>query len=249
MEPIVSVVIPTFVESELSFSRFKRLIESIQWQNFSNIQVVVSDHSSDNRVEDFLKSTSLRFKYVSNRKDLGNSSANTNLGLSIADGEFIQVMHCDDWYIDRNAISLFVQELTRLPGVHWGVFAFDHCDEEEDRIFNPIIPSISRSLGNPSTTFFRQHCTYQVKFDNCLININDFDFHQCLLLNFGPPLIIREICIRIGMSNANVAKSLTQKRVLQEFKYHENKIELQHGNLIRDYQRRATINHSQCLEV
>ena len=232
----MSIVIPAFVNTESSLSRLKRLIESIQSQTFNDVEVVVADHSLGDRAETYLRNASLRIKYIRNHHDLGNSSANTNLGLSIAEGELIQVMHCDDWYSSHDAISLFVQELNRLPGVHWGVFAFDHWDEESDHIYNPLIPSLDRSLGNPSTTFFRRHCAQQVKFDNCLININDHDFHQSLLFRFGPPVIIREYCVRIGMSDANVAKKLSQKRMLQEIRYHQHKLDLQYDNLKRNYE-------------
>lgn len=235
----MSIVIPTFTDTELSLLRFKRLIQSVESQTFDDVEIVVADHSIDNRVETFLQNSPLRIKYTRNYQNLGNSSANTNLGLSMAQGEFIQVMHCDDWYSSPDAIALFVHELHRLPGVSWGVFAFDHWDEASDRIYNTVIPSLDRTLGNPSTTFFRQHCTNYVEFDNCLIYINDRDFHQNLLLRFGPPLIIREICIRIGMSATNVAKTLSQKRILQEMRYFEHKHQLQGDNFRRDCERRT----------
>lgn len=238
MRPKVSIVIPTFTETDLSHSRFMRLIKSIESQTFDDLEIVIADHSIDGRVETLLQSSPLRIKYIKNYQNLGNSSANTNLGLSMSRGELIQVMHCDDWYSSPDAISLFVQELNRLPGVSWGVFGFDHWDEEANRIYNPIIPSLDRTLGNPSTTFFRQRCTNHMEFDNSLIYINDHDFHQSLLLRFGPPLIIRDICIRIGMSTTNVAQTLSQERILHEMSYFEHKRELQIDNLKRDCKRR-----------
>ena len=230
----MSVVIPAFVDSESSLSRLMRLFESVVSQSFDDVEVVVSDHSMDDRVETYLQDLPLRIKYVRNHSHLGNSSSNTNLALSLAEGEFIQVMHCDDWYSSQDAISLLVREFNRLPRVHWGVFAFDHWDEESDLTYNPLIPSVDRSLGNPSTTFFRRNCIQQVTFDCSLININDHDFHQSLLFRFGPPIIIRELCVRIGMSDSNVAKTLGQKRLRQELRYLELKLDLQYDNVLRD---------------
>ena len=230
----MSVVIPAFVDSESSLSRLMRLFESVVSQSFDDVEVVVSDHSMDDRVETYLQDLPLRIKYVRNHSHLGNSSSNTNLALSLAEGEFIQVMHCDDWYSSQDAISLLVREFNRLPRVHWGVFAFDHWDEESDLTYNPLIPSVDRSLGNPSTTFFRRNCIQQVTFDCSLININDHDFHQSLLFRFGPPIIIRELCVRIGMSDSNVAKTLSQKRLRQELRYLELKLDLQYDNVLRD---------------
>ena len=239
MSPTVSIVIPAFAASESALSRLMRLFESIASQSFNDVEVVVSDHSLDDRVETYLQNFPLRIKYIRNHHDFGNSSANTNLALSMVEGEFIQVMHCDDWYSSRDAIALLVQELNRLPRVHWGVFAFDHWDEESDQIYSPLFPSMERTLGNPSTTFFRRNCIQKVTFDCCLININDHDFHQSLLFSFGPPIIVRELCVRIGMSDSNVAKTLSQKRLLQEMRYHEQKWDLQYDNLWRDYKIRV----------
>ena len=233
----MSIVVPTYVSSNSRLEMFKKLITSAISQSFRDFEIVVTDHTEDDRVKRLLADLPLRIKYVRNTRDFGNSSANMNLGMFLAEGELIHIMHCDDWYCSNEALALLVEEMDRLPSVHWGAFAFDHWDEETERVFNPISPSPDRTLGCPSTTFFRRHCIQTVNFDESLIYINDHDFHQSLLLSFGPPIIIRQTCVRIEMSADNLAKKLSEDRLVTETEYFELKVALKLENLQRSHRR------------
>src|SRR5687767_8300464 len=93
--PLVSICIPAYK----NVSYLGRLLDSIAEQTFADFEVVITDDSPDNSVEDFLKNYS-RIETISYYRNVPacGTPENWNAGIRKARGKWIKLMHDDDWF-------------------------------------------------------------------------------------------------------------------------------------------------------
>lgn len=89
---MISVIIPAY-NGELFI---ERCLESVFWQSYSNIEVIVINDGSTDNTETILNKYAERIRYVyhSNR----GPSAARNQGLKLAEGEFVAFLDADDYW-------------------------------------------------------------------------------------------------------------------------------------------------------
>lgn len=112
-EVLISIIVPVYnVEKYI-----KRTIESIQNQDYKNIEIiVVDDGSPDNSayIINSLAQKDTRIKVI--HKENGGVSSARNRGLEVATGEYITFVDGDDW-IEKDYVSYFFMLLQKY-----------HCD-------------------------------------------------------------------------------------------------------------------------
>src|SRR6478735_2601277 len=106
MSAKISICIPAYKRT----AYLKRLLDSVAIQTFKDFEVIVSDDSPDNSVETVCNEYAEKFKllYFKNAAALG-TPANWNFGISKANGDWIKLMHDDDWFADENALAVFAR--------------------------------------------------------------------------------------------------------------------------------------------
>ena len=113
--PFISVCIPTYNRPDL----FCRLMDSLQAQKGVEFEVVISDDSTDNRIQKCVELrnkdfSSKRLRYWKNPTSLGPSQ-NWNKSISLAKGRYIKIMHHDDWFPQDNCLLRFEQLAQHYP--------------------------------------------------------------------------------------------------------------------------------------
>src|SRR5438067_7973037 len=99
--PKVSVCIPTFRQPEC----FRRALVSVLEQEFADLEVIVTDDSLNDDIMSVVQEASdPRIIYVKNEVRLG-PPLNWNEGIHLARGEYIKVLHHDDWLAQRDALK------------------------------------------------------------------------------------------------------------------------------------------------
>lgn len=100
MEPMVSVVIPTYKRSEM----LPRAIKSVLGQTYKNVQVIVVDDNNPDseyrvRTTEIMHQfdDDLRVKYVLHEKNM-NGSVARNTGIRNADGDIVAFLDDDDFF-------------------------------------------------------------------------------------------------------------------------------------------------------
>ena len=89
----------------------ERLLESIKVQSFTDYEVVVTDDSPDGSVEEVVRRAEVPgIVYVRNAVRKG-ATGNWNEAVRHASGEYIKIMHHDDWFTDRDCLARFVEML------------------------------------------------------------------------------------------------------------------------------------------
>ncbi len=108
--PAVSICIPAYENPE----GIKRLLRSVAAQSFRDIEVILTDDSKTDGVENAVKDCGVPVQYHRNVPSLG-AVCNWNRAISLARGRYIKIMHHDDWFADENSLQRFVDLLEKDP--------------------------------------------------------------------------------------------------------------------------------------
>lgn len=202
-------------------TRLQQLIRSICYQTFTDYQVIVSDHSTNNDIKEVCESLefdSLKIQHFFNDYKRGSSSANINSAIKKAKSDIIKVMFQDDFFIDKDALKKISSR-----DFKWGVCGCVHSKEDENVFYNRLIPYWQdniregiNTLGGPSCLYFTPT---DLRFDERLLWFMDTDFYYNMYKRYGKPSIIEEplYCSRDSInsvSNTLINDELVKKETL-----------------------------------
>lgn len=106
--PLISICIPAYKNVDF----LKRLLDSIVRQDFKDYEVIVTDDSPDNRVQLLIKEYEGRMPQLHYWKNdpAEGMPQNWNTALKKARGEWIKMMHDDDWFARADSLSQFASQ-------------------------------------------------------------------------------------------------------------------------------------------
>lgn len=213
-KPVISICIPAYKRVD----SLQRLLESITIQTFKDFEVVITDDSPDDSVQILADTFKEKFllKYSKNSTTLG-TPANWNACIDRASGEWIKIMHDDDWFANENSLALFAARINDD-----GKFIF--CDyqsiNEENKVAKksaisnswktritkePYTLYAKNMIGPPSVTLI--HKSIMEKFDTDLKWLVDVDFYISVLSKEKKIIHINEPLISIGLSETQVTNA------------------------------------------
>lgn len=113
MTPKVSICIPAYRQTEF----LARTLDSISHQHFQDYEVVISDDSPDAVVESLVREYDFgtKLRYIRNAARMG-SPANWNQAVRCCRGEYVKMMHHDDWFASPTSLGQFVALLDNNTG-------------------------------------------------------------------------------------------------------------------------------------
>lgn len=209
----VSICIPAYKD----FHGIRRLLNSIRTQNFSDYEIVLTDDTPDDSVRKILDEyNDLEIRYFHNDSPLG-ACGNWNRSLDEACGEYIKIMHQDDFFTFDNSLSEFVAMLDDNPDAVMGFCGsrqttikendpydisdfFDRCISDENLSnFEKDYRDLYNGdwVGAPSATIYR-NC--DKRFDAELTWIIDVDFYMSLLSGGQKFICSKAPLVSIGVS-------------------------------------------------
>ena len=151
--PKVSICIPTYNQIEY----LERCLKSLLIQDYLDYEVIISDDSTTDAVKKYIDS--LEFKgsilYFHNSPSLG-SPKNWNNAVSKANGEFIKILHHDDFFTETYSLKTYVELLENNPEVD---FAFSSTlvwsiNENKKHIHKCSTKNFQRLTLEPEFLFF-----------------------------------------------------------------------------------------------
>lgn len=153
ISPKVSICIPAYNQPSL----FKRTLYSVFIQDYKDYEVIITDDSPDDCIREIIKEFPAfeKLSYYKNEKRKG-SPGNWNEAIDHAKGEYIKILHHDDWFFDKNSLNNFVELLERNRDAD---FAFSSSQEYgPDRTFrysySPTKEQINKLKRYPFSLFF-----------------------------------------------------------------------------------------------
>lgn len=108
MSKKVSICIPVYKQKEY----LKKCLESVLIQDFIDYEIIISDDTPDDSLEVFIKSIlgDRAYIYSRNKPALGTPQ-NWNSAIEKATGQYIKVLHHDDFFTQTNSLKLMVEEI------------------------------------------------------------------------------------------------------------------------------------------
>ncbi len=224
----VSICIPAYKQPDF----LKRCLNSILEQDFSDYEIIITDDSPNDVLTQLVGTyTDERIRYYKNEKPLG-SPRNWNEAIRKAKGEYIKILHHDDWFSKPESLRAFVNLLDTNPDVDIAFSACCNADNSRgnkelhvvsganiSRLKqNPRLLLLGNILGAPSVCIFRNNKDYM--FTPELIWLVDTDFYirvaQRHSFAYTP-----DILINVGVSEHQITQSeLTNYKVRISEKIH-----------------------------
>jgi glycosyltransferase involved in cell wall biosynthesis len=186
VSPKVSICIPTYKQP----SFFKRTLYSVFIQDYKDYEVIITDDSPDDCIKEIIKEFPdfEKLSYYKNEKRKG-SPGNWNEAIDHAKGEYIKILHHDDWFFDKNSLNNFVKLLEKNTDAD---FAFSSSQEYgPERTFrylysptkeqinklkrDPFYLFLGNFIGCPSATIYKRKINKL--FDSKLKYTVDLDFY------------------------------------------------------------------------
>ena len=206
--PAISICIPAYKHVEF----LQRLLDSIALQTFTDYEVVITDDSPDVGLQVFLHKnyTDARIKYYKNQKVLG-SPENWNESMRKATGDWIKMMHDDDWFASPTALESFFKATT--TGNHKFICsAFYRVDLDNDVQPTAVIMSENKwqsiqkqpinlyannCIGHPSVSLIKR--SVNAYYDSRMTWLVDLDYYIGLIKKYDS-FYINQPLVKIGMS-------------------------------------------------
>jgi len=203
----VSICIPAYLQTTF----LTKTLDSILVQDYKDFEVIITDDSPDDTVKKLVERYDFggRLRYIKNQVRKG-TPANWNEAISFATGDYIKIMHHDDWFTQSSSLQEFVDLLDRNPKADfafsgYNVIAGDFkyygfIGSQRSKQFknDPYLLLLGNYVGVPSVTIFKRN--YIGTFDESLKWLVDVDFYvQCFENN--PDFVAKDKAL-INMCNS-----------------------------------------------
>lgn len=205
-DPLISICVPAYKKPQYVV----RLLESVFQQEYKNVEIIISDDSPDEDTKEAIEpfQNKLRIRYFHNQPPL-KSPRNWNNAMDKAEGDFVVLMHQDDWYHSATALSTF------LDAFRDGRIDFVFCqntaiDENGSKIILQAIPSLlnrlsstpnhlllAQVIGPPGNTMLRNKVG--IRYDERFIWLVDVDYYVRLLKKGCRYFYIEKHLVSIGL--------------------------------------------------
>lgn len=213
-EPVhISICIPAYK----NIRYVKRLLDSIAIQTYKDYEVIVTDDSPNEDISNLCKEYEGAFQlhYFKNAIAL-DTPENWNEGLRKANGQWIKIMHDDDWFSSEKSLEEFAKATEAHPDCNFFFSAYTNIYEGENRnkrmflkpfwkkaIQSPAVLLADNVIGPPSVALHKN--TKQVFYDRSMKYIVDIDFYIRFLEN-AKWVYIDKPLINVGINSAQVTK-------------------------------------------
>lgn len=181
----ISICIPVYNQIEF----LGRTLESIKNQTFLDYEIIITDDSTNADVSDLISSFDFKekLKYIHNLERLG-SPQNWNKCIDLATGDYIKIMHHDDWFTSEDSLKQLYKTIIKEDKS----FIFPNAEviraKSSTKVNyqpglnnilllkkNPNVLFYGNFIGAPSMTLYKRDP--EIIFDNNLKWLVDVDFY------------------------------------------------------------------------
>ena len=182
---------------EFQFQKFRD-------QTYKDFEVVISDHSKDNNIENLCKKydSILNINYARNEENRGNFTDNTNRAMKRCKGDVIKILFQDDFLWDEYSLEKINEAFDE--NTNWLVTSCEHTHDgvnfhrRHDPRYSEDIYTGNNTIGNPSVLSIRRNKD-MLFFDARMLWTVDVDYYKRLYDKFGAPTILNDITVVIRL--------------------------------------------------
>jgi glycosyltransferase involved in cell wall biosynthesis len=221
--PFFSICIPAYKNIDF----LKRLLDSVLIQSFTDFEIIITDDSPDDSILNFLTSSKIinKVSYFKNLISLGTPE-NWNEGIRHAKGDWIKIMHDDDWFDSEHALQVFYDHAKNAKtnfifSAYFNIYINKNnkrelitCPESRyKRVLKFPANLYSKNIIGPPSVILVKNCDIQL-YDNQMKWLVDIDYY-IRILNKIQPLYIHQPLICVGMSNVQVTTYTHNKPAIE----------------------------------
>jgi glycosyltransferase involved in cell wall biosynthesis len=219
----ISICIPAYKNPEF----LTRLLDSIAIQTFKDFEVIITDDSPDGEIAKLAENYSAQFhiQYFRNTPPAGTPE-NWNRALQKAGGQWIKLMHDDDWFSNKASLERFAAMATEHQETSFIYSAYEKIIIGSDQRLpvlagkfwlrrlskNPTILFARNIIGPPSVTM--QRAGIDLNYDKQLKWVVDIDYYIRWLKN-SKAFYIAETLINVGISDQQVTMDCFRRRPIE----------------------------------
>lgn len=137
----------------------------------------------------------------------GLMAENTNSAIKKAKGDLIKIMYMDDYFSHKHALK-------RIVDAFKGNWLINACDTNPNPHWVDDIETGNNKLGSPSCLTMKNGLN--IYFDERMSWLLDCDLYRRLYDQYGPPTILPDICVNIGVHDGQMTNLLTNEEKLSE---------------------------------
>ncbi|RYD98565.1 MAG: glycosyltransferase [Sphingobacteriales bacterium] len=216
---LVSICIPCYKNE----TKLQRLLESIAIQSFTNYEIILTDDSPDGKVLKLVQSkfSQLPIQYYKNENALG-SPENWNSAIAKAKGDWIKIMHHDDYFAHKDSLKNFFEATSEETDFIFCNYINVYEEDNRKEIFRfpkakmkallkePMLLNAKNIIGNPSCTLIR--ATFKsIVYDNTFIWKVDLEYYINLLKNGARIAHVDQELIYVGMGSGQITNRVKLK--------------------------------------
>lgn len=198
--PKISIAIPVYISNNKDIDYLEKSFEIIKNQSFKDYEVIVSDNSLNEFVKNICDKYSKYFSllYKKNSEYIG-MSANSNYAMDLCSGEYIKILHCDDFLFSNKSLEIIVECLDNNPNKYWLVNGFNHTRDGKN-FFDERIPQYPKHLlignnllGCPSNVTIRNK---DIEYFDPNVNMGmDVEWYHRLRMKYGMPIFLEKTLV------------------------------------------------------
>ena len=228
---LLSVCIPAYKNPET----LKHALHCLQIQTFRDFEVIVTDDSPNNSVENVIRSidfpADIPLHYFRNNPALGTPE-NWNEAMRKANGDFILLHHHDDWLTQAQSLEKLIIPLLHHPQAGFSFGMVDIFDTQSQKLLyrntltaekrkiletQPEQLTVGNFIGPPTAVLFRRN--EKLWFDSKIKWLVDTDFF-IRLVRLSPVFeYVPEPLVGIGIHETQVTKSVLKDKNLLLYEY------------------------------
>lgn len=220
--PLISICIPAYKR----VTYLKRLLDSIAIQIFTDFEVVINDDSPDDSVEKLVDVYRKKFLIVYYHNQVAKGTpANWNAAINRASGQWIKLMHDDDWFNHPDSLDIFAEETKKGRKFIFSAYAnsVDNNSAPVEKhvrhswkqkiIMEPMTLLAYNVVGPPSVTLV--HKSVHQEYDERMKWRVDMDFYVRILLQEQDYNYIDKVLINVGISETQVTNYCFQNPMVE----------------------------------
>jgi glycosyltransferase involved in cell wall biosynthesis len=215
--PKISICIPSYEANGRGVEFIDKNIQSILSQTYKNMEIVISDHSKNDDIENYIKGLGLdNIVYLRNTENIGFPAHNTNNAIKNSSGDYIKLMNLDDFIVGEDTLQLMVDLL--LNEGKWVISGCIHYDYGNGSWTNPIIPRIEGDgrhlirginfVGCPSVGLIPR----DEYFDTEVLYMIDCELWYRMFIKYGYPGVLKDYRISVGIGDHTLTSQWALKQ-------------------------------------
>lgn len=228
---MISIAIPCYEMGGIGDKILDFSLSIISIQSYKDCEVVITDHSIDNKIEEVCLrwKDKLNIKYFRIKEGRGSPTVNTNCSIKYSSGDIIKLLCQDDYLFSDTSIEKIVRCFDN-PEVNWIASSYVHT-QDRTNLFNRHIPRynpriyLENTIGTPSCIAIRNLKDLPL-FDERLIYQYDCDWYKRICDKIGEPYILEDVTMINFLWHGSVTNTLATSDIREkEYDYVKTKHE------------------------